>query len=161
MRLDLLQSMAASGWKQGGAGADVLWFELALLRTQRGEGDLARTAIDRINAPFELIQLRSDRRFDGLYDPQSPRFDVARVAKERVDRLAARSAAAPDDLERLVDVTGALQVVGEYGRIVELVDALPRSGTGKIQWRTLQEREWKRRANEALGITPRRPSSEV
>jgi fatty-acyl-CoA synthase len=28
-------------------------------------------------------------------------------------------------------------------RIVELVDALPRSGTGKIQWRTLQEQEWK------------------
>ncbi len=29
-------------------------------------------------------------------------------------------------------------------RTVELVDALPRSGTGKIQWRTLQEREWAR-----------------
>jgi acyl-CoA synthetase (AMP-forming)/AMP-acid ligase II len=25
---------------------------------------------------------------------------------------------------------------------VEFVDALPRSGTGKIQWRALQEREW-------------------
>jgi len=30
-------------------------------------------------------------------------------------------------------------------RLVELVDALPRSGTGKIQWRALQEREWERR----------------
>jgi fatty-acyl-CoA synthase len=27
-------------------------------------------------------------------------------------------------------------------RHVEFLDALPRSGTGKIQWRTLQEREW-------------------
>jgi fatty-acyl-CoA synthase len=27
-------------------------------------------------------------------------------------------------------------------RTVELIDALPRSGAGKIQWRTLQEREW-------------------
>lgn len=27
-------------------------------------------------------------------------------------------------------------------RTVEFVDALPRSGTGKIQWRTLQEKEW-------------------
>jgi fatty-acyl-CoA synthase len=27
-------------------------------------------------------------------------------------------------------------------RAVEFVDALPRSGTGKIQWRTLQEKEW-------------------
>ncbi len=29
-------------------------------------------------------------------------------------------------------------------RMVEFVDALPRSGTGKIQWRTLQEQEWHR-----------------
>jgi fatty-acyl-CoA synthase len=27
-------------------------------------------------------------------------------------------------------------------RLVEFVDALPRSGTGKIQWRALQEKEW-------------------
>ena len=27
-------------------------------------------------------------------------------------------------------------------RLVDFTDALPRSGTGKIQWRTLQEREW-------------------
>jgi fatty-acyl-CoA synthase len=27
-------------------------------------------------------------------------------------------------------------------RQVEFLDALPRSGTGKIQWRTLQEKEW-------------------
>jgi len=27
-------------------------------------------------------------------------------------------------------------------RLVEFIDALPRSGTGKIQWRTLQEKEW-------------------
>jgi fatty-acyl-CoA synthase len=29
-------------------------------------------------------------------------------------------------------------------RLIELIDALPRSGTGKIQWRTLQEKEWKK-----------------
>jgi fatty-acyl-CoA synthase len=27
-------------------------------------------------------------------------------------------------------------------RSVEFIDALPRSGTGKIQWRLLQEKEW-------------------
>jgi len=29
-------------------------------------------------------------------------------------------------------------------RLVELVDALPRSGSGKIQWRMLPEKEWSR-----------------
>lgn len=27
-------------------------------------------------------------------------------------------------------------------RLIEFADALPRSGTGKIQWRLLQEAEW-------------------
>ena len=27
-------------------------------------------------------------------------------------------------------------------RLVDFTDALPRSGTGKIQWRALQEKEW-------------------
>ncbi|MGD2139756.1 MAG: long-chain fatty acid--CoA ligase [Burkholderiales bacterium] len=34
-------------------------------------------------------------------------------------------------------------------RLVSFVDALPRSGTGKIQWRTLQEREWQDVADKA------------
>lgn len=29
-------------------------------------------------------------------------------------------------------------------RLIEFIDALPRSGTGKIQWRALQDREWGR-----------------
>src|SRR5919197_2008271 len=32
----------------------------------------------------------------------------------------------------------------KYPRIVEFVDALPKSGTGKVQWRELQAREWAR-----------------
>ena len=35
----------------------------------------------------------------------------------------------------------------KYPRIVEFVDSLPKSGTGKIQWRLLQERELSRQAN--------------
>ena len=27
-------------------------------------------------------------------------------------------------------------------RLIDFTDALPRSGTGKIQWRALQEKEW-------------------
>lgn len=132
VRLDLLQSLAASGWKQEGAGADLLWFELALLRVQRGERDLARAAIDRITAPYELVQLRSDRRFDGLYDPQSPRFDVALGARQHLERLVAQSAAAPNDMERILEVAGALHVVGEHARIVELVDAALRRDPGEF-----------------------------
>ena len=37
----------------------------------------------------------------------------------------------------------------KYPRIVEFVDALPKSATGKVMWRALQERE---RAKESAGI---------
>ena len=37
-------------------------------------------------------------------------------------------------------------------RIVEFIDALPRSGSGKIQWRELQERERRAEAQrDAVG----------
>jgi fatty-acyl-CoA synthase len=36
-------------------------------------------------------------------------------------------------------------------RIVELVEALPQSATGKIQWRALQEAEWKRVGSRGPG----------
>ena len=122
-RMDLLQSLASSGWKQATLDADYLWFELALLRVQRGEHELARAAIDRIAAPRELIELRSDRRFDGLFDPQSPRFDVVQQARQRVGRLSTLSAAAPLDLELASGLADALQVLGDSGRVVTLVDA--------------------------------------
>lgn len=122
-RMDLLQSLASAGWKQATLDADYLWLGLALLRVQRGEHELARAAIDRIAAPRELIELRSDRRFDGLFDPQSPRFDVVQQARQRVDRLSTLSAATPLNLELANGLADALQVVGDHERVVTLVDA--------------------------------------
>ena len=39
-------------------------------------------------------------------------------------------------------------------RIVQFVDALPRSGTGKIQWRTLQDKEWANALNKTDDAPP-------
>ena len=38
-------------------------------------------------------------------------------------------------------------------RMVDFVDALPRSGTGKIQWRTLQEQEWENAGDKAANTS--------
>jgi fatty-acyl-CoA synthase len=46
--------------------------------------------------------------------------------------------------EQIVEWARAHMAVYKAPRIVELIDALPRSGTGKIQWRALQEQEWQR-----------------
>jgi fatty-acyl-CoA synthase len=44
--------------------------------------------------------------------------------------------------EQIVDWARAHMAVYKVPRQVEFIDALPRSGTGKIQWRALQEKEW-------------------
>jgi fatty-acyl-CoA synthase len=43
--------------------------------------------------------------------------------------------------QELIDWARAHMAVYKAPRIVEFVDALPRSGSGKVMWRTLQERE--------------------
>ena len=44
--------------------------------------------------------------------------------------------------EQIVDWARAHMAAYKVPRQVEFIDALPRSGTGKIQWRALQEKEW-------------------
>ena len=44
--------------------------------------------------------------------------------------------------EQIVDWARVHMAVYKVPRLVELIDALPRSATGKIQWRTLQDKEW-------------------
>jgi fatty-acyl-CoA synthase len=46
--------------------------------------------------------------------------------------------------EALIEWARAHMAAYKVPRLVEFIDALPRSGTGKIQWRALQEREWDR-----------------
>jgi fatty-acyl-CoA synthase len=44
--------------------------------------------------------------------------------------------------EQIIDWARLHMAAYKVPRLVEFMDALPRSGTGKIQWRLLQEREW-------------------
>jgi fatty-acyl-CoA synthase len=46
--------------------------------------------------------------------------------------------------EQIIEWARAHMAAYKVPRMVELIDALPRSGTGKIQWRALQENEWQR-----------------
>jgi fatty-acyl-CoA synthase len=52
--------------------------------------------------------------------------------------------------QALIEWSRAHMAAYKVPRLVEFVEALPRSGTGKIQWRALQEREWGRRDEIAV-----------
>ena len=45
-------------------------------------------------------------------------------------------------------------------RLVEFVEALPRSGTGKIQWRALQEQEWRKPVGDSSRASAKSKSPE-
>ena len=45
--------------------------------------------------------------------------------------------------EEIIDWAREHLAAYKVPRQIEIVDALPRSGSGKILWRTLQEREWR------------------
>ncbi|MFL6654769.1 MAG: long-chain fatty acid--CoA ligase [Sulfurifustis sp.] len=47
----------------------------------------------------------------------------------------------------IIDWASKNMAAYKYPRVVEFVDALPKSATGKVQWRALQEREKNARAN--------------
>ena len=44
--------------------------------------------------------------------------------------------------EHIIDWARQHMAAYKVPRLIEFIDALPRSGTGKIQWRVLQDREW-------------------
>lgn len=55
----------------------------------------------------------------------------------------ARSRTTP---EMLIEWARVHMAAYKVPRLIEFADALPRSGTGKIQWRALQDREWEQRS---------------
>lgn len=48
--------------------------------------------------------------------------------------------------EQIIEWARGHMAAYKVPRLIEFTDALPRSGTGKIQWRALQEREWSDKA---------------
>ncbi|MCY1355220.1 hypothetical protein D9M69_416330 [compost metagenome] len=59
-------------------------------------------------------------------------------------RAHARGKTTPDEI---IDWAKENMAAYKYPRVVEFVDALPKSGTGKVMWRQLQESENARAGN--------------
>ncbi|NUO75235.1 MAG: tetratricopeptide repeat protein [Lysobacter sp.] len=122
VRLDLLQALYDANWQRKGQGADTAWYELALMRVDRGEADAARAAIRRISASRELILLRADRRFDGLVDRQAMAFDVDNAALREVELQRTLLAARPDSLQLHTQLSRALLMLGRSEEALALCD---------------------------------------
>jgi len=61
-------------------------------------------------------------------------------------RAHAQGKTTPDDI---IAWSKERMAAYKYPRVVEFLEALPKSGTGKVQWRLLQEQENARNAKAA------------
>jgi tetratricopeptide (TPR) repeat protein len=123
-RLELLQTLFDLDWRPMPLGASDLWFDLALARIQLGQPEAARKVIERITWPGKLVQLRSDKRFDGLVDPTLPQFDVARAASRQVDEIRVQAILHPTKLQNAVELTYVMLADGMNEATLELTDEI-------------------------------------
>lgn len=122
-RLELLQRLFDASWTRNDLGASDLWYELAMMRVQRGEPEAARNAIARITGPMEMVKLRADRRFDALVDRNDPRFDIAGAARAYADDLRVKAMLQPERLDILREMTYAMLTVGDNRDVLAVTDA--------------------------------------
>lgn len=144
-RLELLQLLLERDWKSTDRRAGRPWYQLALERMRRGEPEAARAAIARINTPDMLVRLRSDKRFDGLFDPYAPQFDPVAAANRIADELNVQAILKSSSLEVLADLIRAMLAVGMNEPVLDISDrvmrtlterrdASPYSDTDQVVW---------------------------
>lgn len=108
----LLQWLYDHDWDSSDSRTGDVWLKLALAHLHRGDTAKARLAVARIATPAALVKLRSDLRFDGLYDAANPAFDPREAAFRFASRLEAVANRLPAELEPQVQLGWALLEVG-------------------------------------------------
>lgn len=121
-RLQLLQALLRADWNPEPVGVSGVWKELALSKIRLGQRDAARALLTRITAPDDLIGVRSDKRFDGLFGPDDSRFKVEAAAVRRADLLRTFADSHPKDLKPEVELAGALLALGRNEEVIERAD---------------------------------------
>ena len=121
-RLELLQALFSAKWNPEPLGASGMWKELALSKIRLGQREAARLLIKQITAPDDLVGVRSDKRFDGLFDPSDPRFNVEAAARRQADLLRSHALSNPNDLKAEAELGRALLVLGLYAEVLDRSD---------------------------------------
>lgn len=118
--LNLLQAFFDAGWNRSPASASNFWFQLALLRLERGEVDAARTVAARVNHPTDVVAMRMDKRFAPLTSGQENAWDPVDKGTQLLVILRERSTAAPTDLEVQTELLETLLVMGLHTEALEI-----------------------------------------
>ncbi len=126
-RRAFLQALFDNRWLSDGSEPHDLWLALATLQHEAGDTDAARAAVARIDAPMELIQLRSDKRFDAYVDRTDPRFDPQQAAQRNMDALRVRSVLDRSLDSALAQFSVAALTLGDHAQVLAITDGLAKA----------------------------------
>lgn len=123
-RLALLQGLFDHGWKADGMEPTWQWADLATLQVDAGQRDKVAATLERVDEPLQLIQLRSDKRFDPFLRRDDPRFDPVAAAQRHIDRLRVDTLLTPGLNEKTVALANTLVMAGQPEEVVAYTNAL-------------------------------------
>lgn len=140
-RMALLQALFDNQWKSGGLEPSGLWLALATLQVDNGAGDAVAATLARIDSPAELIQLRSDKRFDRYVDRSDARFDPVLAAQRHLDTLRVSGLLDRAFDARLVEFSSTLLTLDRNEEVLALTDSLA-SAAAEQQSPPAEQAEW-------------------
>jgi hypothetical protein len=141
----LLQALLALDWKPTDSRAGSPWLRLALERLRHGDREGARAPLARLTLPDDIVRVRSDQRFDGLYDPESPAFDAVAAAHRRVDDLRVYLIVHPVRLAAVADTAQAMIAAGLYEAAVDVArrtEAVAGANNGEAPFEDMKSLPW-------------------
>ncbi|MEG0182461.1 MAG: hypothetical protein RR704_03245 [Stenotrophomonas sp.] len=140
-RMALLQALFDNDWKSSGMQPTTLWLALATLQVDNGRAEAVPATLRRIDTPAELIQLRSDRRFDRYVDRSDARFDPVKAAQHHLDDLRVSGLLDRAFDARLVDFSSTLLALDRNEEVLALTDSLASAAAqeqsppgGQVEW---------------------------
>jgi beta-barrel assembly-enhancing protease len=119
-RIRWLQALFAAGFDRDAPAASRLWVDLALARIEQGDTAAARRVLSRVLRPQDVVLLRVDRRFDGVFDRDAPTADVQRTAEAYVARLQLLLSDTETNAGTLIEYAIALRVAGMHEQLMQI-----------------------------------------
>lgn len=122
-RIAFLQALFDANWDGGSRGTpDGVWLLLAQAHLRQGDADQAQRVAARITDAETLIDLRADRRNDGLLAPGDWRTNITYANAHSIDNARARMDRYPDRLEPIWTLTQVLLLGGYHEQVIAVTD---------------------------------------
>ncbi|MCF7751245.1 hypothetical protein KQ945_10840 [Bacillus subtilis subsp. subtilis] len=113
----LLQVLFDRQWQIDGLEPNALWLQLATLQADAGQHERLAATVRRIDAPLEVVALRSDKRFDAVVDRRDPRFDPSQSARRHADALRVSALLRPEASD-IAALTDTLLLLGDHEQVL-------------------------------------------